>query len=434
MSSLFAGLPAAVQVLFWLALVVIVAVDAWVALLFVRGIRSARGAPLAARGAADEFVWVFLVPALDEELTIADSVTRLLELPVASKHVVVIDDGSSDSTQAILAGLAQPGLHILRREPPAARLGKAAALNHAYRALGGLLGTVDRGRVIVTIVDADGRLSAEAPRFAAAQFADPFVGGVQSLVRIYNRGRLLTWCQDVEFSVYGHLFQAGRNGWGTAGMGGNGQFNRLASLDGIAGAEGPWRDRLTEDQDVGLRLIVAGWGGRQDLRATVEQQGLSSLRRLFRQRVRWSQGNLQAVGLSGAIMRAPLSFGVRLEQVAYLLMPLWQAVIGASFVTAVVLAVLGVAPFWDGGPGWALLLFYLLGFGGAILGCVASRVSEGPLGWLRGFLVANVYALYTWLLWPVLVRAILRQVVRRRDWAKTAREPLDTRAAPARHA
>ena len=37
--------------------------------------------------------------------------------------------------------------------------------------------------------------------------------------------------QDVEFGVYGHLFQAGRNDWGTAGMGGNGQFNRLSALD-----------------------------------------------------------------------------------------------------------------------------------------------------------------------------------------------------------
>ena len=130
--------------------------------------------------------------------------------------------------------------------------------------------------MIVAIVDADGRLHPEAPAYAAAHFADPEVGGVQSLVRIYNRHRLLTWLQDVEFSVYGYLFQAGRNGWGTAGMGGNGQFNRLSALDEVADGRGPWRDRLTEDQDLGLRLIEAGWKGRQELRGTVDQQGLSS--------------------------------------------------------------------------------------------------------------------------------------------------------------
>ena len=45
--------------------------------------------------------------------------------------------------------------------------------------------------------------------------------------------------QDVEFSVYGYLFQAGRDDWGTAGMGGNGQFNRLSALDDVADEAGP---------------------------------------------------------------------------------------------------------------------------------------------------------------------------------------------------
>ena len=48
---------------------------------------------------------------------------------------------------------------------------------------------------------------------------------------MYNRQHPLVWLQDVEFGVYGHLFQAGRDHWGTAGMGGNGQFNRLSALD-----------------------------------------------------------------------------------------------------------------------------------------------------------------------------------------------------------
>ena len=80
--------------------------------------------------------------------------------------------------------------------------------------------------------------------------------------------------QDNEFAVYGHVYQTGRNGWATAGMGGNGQFNRLSALDWIADHKGPWRDRLTEDQDLGLRLLGCGWQGRQELRAIVDQQGL----------------------------------------------------------------------------------------------------------------------------------------------------------------
>jgi cellulose synthase/poly-beta-1,6-N-acetylglucosamine synthase-like glycosyltransferase len=312
----------------------------------------------------------------------------------------------------------------LRRDPPEAQQGKAAALNNAYRELGRLLGGVDRSRVIVCVVDADGRLDPAAPQFAAAHFDDPEVGGVQSLVRIYNRGSVLTWFQDVEFSVYGHLFQAGRNGWGTAGMGGNGQFNRLSALDAIADERGPWRDRLTEDQDLGLRLIGAGWAGRQENRAVVEQQGLPNLRRLLRQRARWSQGNLQALGLLGSVWRAPLPLGPRLEQSAYLLMPFWQALIGVALVVAVVLAATGDAPFVDDQRPWQLVFFYALGFGGTMLGCVAARAHEGAAGVLRGLLIGQIYAFYSWLLWPVLVRSTARQLAHRRGWAKTAREAL----------
>ena len=372
----------------------------------------------------DDFLWVFLVPALDEEITIRDSVERLLAIELRRRLILVIDDGSKDRTPEILQDLAQPDLHVLRRESPHAREGKAAALNDAYRMLGGLLGEVDHSKVIVAVVDADGRLDGGAPRYAAAHFRDPAVGGVQALVRIYNRQRPLTWLQDVEFSVYAHLYQAGRNAWGTAGMGGNGQFNRLQALDQIADRGGPWRDRLTEDQDLGLRLLIAGWQSRQDLRAVVEQQGPTKLRALLNQRTRWSQGNLQAMGLIPALKDAPLPRSARADLLAYLLMPLWQSVIGVTLLAAITLAATGVAPFWDGGPAWQILLFYLLGFGATMLGCVAARAASGWRGWIAGLLIAQVYAFYSWLLWPVLARAAMRQLTEQKDWSRTQREPL----------
>jgi 1,2-diacylglycerol 3-beta-glucosyltransferase len=420
------GLPTVWEVLFIVAFVVIVLMLLWTGALFVRGQRARRRPPEAPPDDADPFTWVFLVPALNEELTIADSVGRLRALELRATHIVAIDDGSDDGTPAALGALAGPGLHVLRREPPDARKGKAAALNYAWRRLPELVAGADADEVIVCVVDADGRLSADAPRYAAASFAaDAEVGGVQSLVRIYNRTGPLTWLQDVEFGVYGSLFQAGRTAWGTAGMGGNGQFNRLSALNAIADHDGPWHDRLTEDQDLGLRLIGAGWKGRQELRAVVSQQGLNNVRKLFRQRTRWSQGNLQAMGLLGTVWRAPVGLIPRAEQTAYLLMPFWQGLIGLSLVVAAALAIFDVAPLWDGGPWEELVFFYLLGFGGTMMGCVARGASQGVLGALRGLLIAQVYAFYSWLLWPVLVRSAWRQLTERRDWAKTEREPLD---------
>jgi 1,2-diacylglycerol 3-beta-glucosyltransferase len=421
----FEGLPLFWEILFTAAFAVIAFMLVWTTLLFVRGEHARARPPEVPSDGADGYTWVFLVPALNEVLTIRDSVSRLLDMPVARRHIIVVDDGSDDGTAEVLATLSAPGLHTLRRELPGARAGKAAALNFAYRGLAETLGEpdIDRSRVIVVVVDADGRLRTDAPRFAAAHFADEeHVGGVQALVRIYNRDHWLTRLQDVEFGVYGFLYQAGRTDWGTAGMGGNGQFNRLSALDDVAGDQGPWRDRLTEDQDLGLRLIGAGWEGRQELRAVVEQQGLPGLRRLMRQRTRWSQGNLQAMGLLGELVRARLPVVARLDQVAYLLQPLFQGVVGVALVGSLVLLVFGVTPLWDDTEWWQILFFYLLGFGGVLLGCIARGAASGLGGALRGVLVAQVYAFYSWLLWPVLIRATVRQLTEQRSWAKTERE------------
>lgn len=432
----FAGLPVGWQAVFTLALVVVVGMFAWTLNLYVRGARwvaaerRRTGHPDDTNRSgevvttADDLLWIFLVPALDEAVTIADSIARLAQVDVRDRRIVVIDDGSGDATPQVLAGIDYPDLHIIRRDLPGARRGKAAALNQAYRELD--VAGWPRDQVVVGIVDADGRLAADAPRHIARHFGDPRVGGVQARVRIYNRRRPLAWFQDVEFGVYGHLFQAGRNRVGTAGMGGNGQFNRLSALDDLAEGEGPWRDRLTEDQDLGLRLTARGWKGRQDLHAIVEQQGLPRLRPLLRQRTRWSQGNLQAFDLAGAVARAPFGRIARAELLLHLGLPFLQGMIGIVLICALVLAATGAAPWWGDGPTWYLAVVYLLAFGGTVLGCVAARRDDGIRGRLAGFLIGHVYAFYSWLLWPVLLGATFRQLRRRRDWSKTAREPLET--------
>ncbi len=430
----FAGLPAWAQALFVIVFVIILVVWVWTLALFVASRRALRRAP-PEEGSSDELLWVFLVPALNEEVTIADSVDRLLAVEATNRAILVIDDGSTDGTGEVLRGIEHPDLQVLTRKPPEATKGKAAALNAAWRYLDTVLAVGRwagwlRDRVVVVVVDADGRLDPSTPRVVAGRFANPRVGGVQLLVRIYNRSTLLTWFQDVEFSVYGFLYQLGRSPAGIAGMGGNGQCNRLAALDDVAdpAAGGPWRDRLTEDQDLGLRLIEAGWLCEQEPRASVNQQGLPGLRKLFRQRTRWAQGNLQAMGHIGAVSRVERPWYVRFDLVAYLLLPAIHAVVGIAFLASIVLAITGVANFWGHDDWWVLVFFFLLGYGGVLMGCIARGAQWGFFGILRGILLAPIYAAYTWLLWPVLARATARQLTHRSDWAKTAREPLGDQA------
>ena len=228
----FTGLDPFFQVLFAVTFLIVIQMFIWTLVLFIRGLRSDREMARKEEVNPELYEWIFFVPALNEEVTIADSVSRLEAIEVKRKRIVVINDGSDDGTSEILAGMSNPQLTVIERKTPQARQGKAAALNYAFQEITSRF-KLDPQHTIFCIVDADGRIAADSPKFVAQHFVDPEVGGVQTLVRIYNRHRLLTWFQDIEFSIYGRLFQAGRNKWGTSGMGGNGQYNRMAALQAV---------------------------------------------------------------------------------------------------------------------------------------------------------------------------------------------------------
>ena len=388
-----------------------------------------------------DYLWVFLVPALNEAVTIADSVARLQavgESPdargrTARKVIVVIDDGSDDGTGEILAGLDAPDLRVLTRQLPEARRGKAAALNAAYEYVRTDLRQeegfreFDADHVVVGIVDADGRLERYAPHQLVRYFADHSVGGAQVLVRIYNRETALTRAQDLEFGIFGHVIQAGRARWGTANMGGNGQFNRLSALISVDEGCGPWRDRLTEDQDLGVRLVQTGWCCVHDNNVAVHQQGVNNLRRLYRQRTRWAQGAWQALSLlphAGAMHHRPWA---RLDAIIYLLMPILQVAVTADLVFSIAYPLMtGTSPIPAQIAVDVLLVGVMLTFFAPAFLVAAWRSAHGDR-W-RLVLSGLGYVFYVWLLMPTLLLALVRQLRGRTSWAKTEREPLSADA------
>lgn len=437
--AIYLGLPWWVTPFFWVALVIVLSSMVSLITLVVRGqqaIRLLERDP--GRGSGEdqqsEYLWVFVVPALNEEVTIADSVGRLREVEVDHKRILVVNDGSDDRTGEILADLGSDDLTVLTRVQPEAQKGKSEALNDAWRHLTEVVLTQgkfagwDSKKVIVTIVDADGRLDSRAGRIAR-HFEDERVGGVQSLVRIYNRKTLLTWAQDLEFAVFGYVFQMGRMVWGTANMGGNGQFNRLQALNeitevGPSGKRGPWREgRLTEDQDIGLRLIRAGWRGRQSTLVTIEQQGLNSLGALYRQRTRWAQGGWQMIDLVPSLARNPyLGFVAKWDQFWYLMTPLLQTFMGSTVALSIMLLTTGMVDVvWT----WPIVvLVYVLSVVPGLAGVLFARRSLNPLKILFHFVAAHGYVIYSWLIFPVVYRALWRHLRGASTWAKTRREAL----------
>ena len=97
-------------------------------------------------------------------------------------------------------------------------------------------------------------------------------------------------------------------------------------------------------------------------------------------------------------------------------------VVGAGFIAALWAFVTRGVPIL---PQTLLLIvvFAILGFGGLALG-VTAKTGRGPRAWIVGTAHAIVYSTYTWLLWPILLRASWRQLRSKSTWAKTEREAI----------
>ena len=377
------------------------------------------------RGALDPGMRiVVLMPCLNEAEVIAASVQRLLDIHDPGLHVMVIDDGSDDGTGDVVQAIGDPRAEVLRRVLPNARRGKGEALNNALAVVRERFSGCDPSSVIVGVVDADGRLDPHAIAETRRAFASAEVGAVQMGVRINNRfSSLLARMQDMEFVVFTSVFQEGRRRLGSVGMGGNAQFARLSALNSLG--RRPWTRSLTEDFDLGVRLNGAGWTNEYWGRAAVHQQGVTSGRRLLRQRTRWFQGNLQSAHLLGRVARRQRGLS-RADSLWQILTPsvlLAGSFLVASFLSTLVLAVTAAV---RGAPqSWLWVLSaYLLAFGpGLVFGWLYWRVerSEG-LGLLRALAYSHLFVLYG--LMPCLIgwRALARQATGRTGWAKTARE------------
>lgn len=402
------------------------------------------------RGDASRFSWQIFVPCRDEDAVIASTLDRL-RTTFAFAHVWVIDDDSEDATAAIVRQAAERDghVHLVSRRRPDARVGKGASLNAAYRAMTAWLTPAnDPSRTIVVVVDADGVLDPDALAYVAGAqaFGNPEIGAAQIGVRMINRDdgrprpgrgavvnwlvRLLVRMQDLEFATTIAAMQFLRVRCGSVGLGGNGQFTRLSLLDQMAAEFGePWHGALLEDYELGVHAHLLGWRVSYVHDVAVEQEGLTSLRRLLAQRTRWSQGNMQCARYLPKILGSPkVKTAGALEASYYLVLPfiqlagvvLWPAVLTSEAVAAIGYG--GGAGAWLGRY-WLLLLlsgtFGVLPF--TIWGPLYRSRCEKGIGFLQGIGLGVANWLYVFYMYPCSLRAFYRIVRRKGGWLKTRR-------------
>jgi glycosyltransferase involved in cell wall biosynthesis len=375
----------------------------------------------------------FLVPCLNEALVIGKTVRRLLREPHCT--VIVIDDGSVDQTAdharaAAIGSDPTSRLLVVTRSGAQSRCGKGAALNGAFPVVARDVAErgLDPGTVIVAVMDADGQLSPGAAGVALALFADRTVGGVQLVVRIRDRSKFLAQFQDIEFWLISALSQFARSISGTVSLGGNGQFTRLSALQGLTGE--PWSQSLTEDLDLGLRLIAAGWRVTTSTDGYVDQQAVDTFGRLLRQRTRWYQGHMSSIRRLPELWASDkVSEVAVLEVTSYLLVP-WLIVLPWSILQQWIIYQLlvgsGHGIFATGliGVPWRLsygLLWYTLSFApNLLIGFVYARRTNA-VSMRRALLYGHLMIAWNYVGYVAAWRAIGRMIGRHNGWDKTTR-------------
>jgi cellulose synthase/poly-beta-1,6-N-acetylglucosamine synthase-like glycosyltransferase len=234
-----------------------------------------------------------VIAAYNEEHHIGSTLANKLSLeyPREKVEIIVVSDGSTDRTDAIVKSFEGEGVRLLRQEP---REGKTAALNMAIQEAGG---------EIIVFSDANSLYATDALLHLTSNFADDAVGYVTGKL-IYGRADGSTMGDGCSrYMRYENNLRKAETGIGSI-VGVNG---------GIDAVRKRLYDPMTPDQipDFVLPLRVVGKGFRvvYEPGAIMREDALKETSDEYRMRVRVALRSLYAI-LDMQHLMNPLKYGI----------------------------------------------------------------------------------------------------------------------------
>ena len=232
------------------------------------------------------------VPAHNEPPDmVIDTLRSLLRIEYPRYEVILIDDNTDDERlwHPVEAWCARHGVKFAHLADWPGY--KSGALNYALRNL------TDEQAEIIGVVDSDYQIEPGFLRRCAPPFADPWIGFVQA-PQDYRDWKHARYYRRLYFS-YKYFFsvsQPSRNEHDGAIFAGTMGLIRRVALDQLGGWD-EWC--ITEDAELSLRLLRAGWSGLH-----VDQSwgyGIMPLtfEALKGQRYRWCFGGIQILRMHG---------------------------------------------------------------------------------------------------------------------------------------
>ena len=235
-----------------------------------------------------------IVPVYNEQTVITSALQSLLRLRYPAFDIIVVDDGSTDDTAAVVDALAGEYGNTTVRVVSKSNGGKASALN---------TGIALARAPFVLCMDGDSRLHPDTLHYAMRHFVDPRIGAVAGNVKVVNRGNLWTRLQALEYIEGLNMARRAQGFLRVVNIipGPIGVFRREA----LIAAGGYDTDTFAEDADVTLKLLTAGWHIAYEERAIAYTEAPETYLDLVKQRYRWTRGILQALKKRVSWLGAP---------------------------------------------------------------------------------------------------------------------------------
>lgn len=227
-----------------------------------------------------------LIPAHNEEKVIARTIEAMLNLeyPRDRLEILVINDGSSDATAAIVSRSAERDDRVRLFNVPEGEggRGKSRALN---------LGLQQTDAEFIAVYDADNTPHPSALKYLMAQLLmDNSLGAVLGKFRTVNKSRnLLTRFINIETLSFQSMLQAGR--WKlfkVATLPGTNFVVRRNLLDKLGGWD---EEAITEDSELSIRIYMEGYRIKYVPYAITYEQEPETWSSWIKQRTRWVRGN-----------------------------------------------------------------------------------------------------------------------------------------------
>ncbi|MBI5225550.1 glycosyltransferase family 2 protein [Candidatus Micrarchaeota archaeon] len=216
-----------------------------------------------------------IVPVYNSAKTLERSIKAIKSLNYPKRlEIIVIEDNSTDESASILKKFT--GLNIITTKK---NLGKAASLNLGLR--------IAKGELIATI-DSDTFPSKDSVEKMVKLFSEKQIGAVVALICTDKPKNFLQQIQEVEYFVGNGFTQA--------------SYDKLESVfitpgplsiyrkDALLKVGGFDEDNIAEDMEIGLKLKAYGYRVISTMDAVAYTDTPDTLRRLYRQRIRWFRG------------------------------------------------------------------------------------------------------------------------------------------------